>query len=96
MRGQGERFEFIIERSGDIFTFYKASHCCGESAEKNPNNFDCKSDCLMEYTRWNNLQSVTHMKTGKEIEIVRVIRHPDYDPSTLKNDICLIKEQLNF
>ena len=46
----------------------------------------------MEYTEWYGLSRIIHMKTGKEIEFVQVIRHPDYVRETLKNDICLIKE----
>ena len=48
------------------------------------------------FTDWSALIKVVNMKTEEEIEILQVIRHPDYDSATLKNDICLIKEQFNW
>ena len=78
-----------------MFTYFKAAHCCGEAKPK-VTLIGCKVDCLMEYTAWFGIHKIHHMKTGKEIEFVRVIRHPDYDLTTLKNDLCLIKEQFNF
>ena len=59
-------------------------------SRRHPESFT--RDCLMEYTKWSGLDRIIHMKTGKEIELVQVIRHPDYVKETLKNDICLIKE----
>ena len=80
-----------------MFTYFKAAHCCGMAKAKS-NTIECYSmeDCLMDYTTWLGIHKIHHMKTGKEIEFVRVIRHPDYDQTTLKNDLCLIKEQFNF
>ena len=48
------------------------------------------------FTDWYGLLKVVNMKTEEEIEILQVIRHPDYDADSLKNDICLIKEQFNW
>ena len=84
-----------------MFTYFKAAHCCGVAENKSniiATSIEevCKVDCLMDYTSWLGIHKIHHMKTGKEIEFVRVIRHPDYDPTTLKNDLCLIKEQFNF
>ena len=92
-----------------MFTYLKAAHCCGTAKQTSNSNLvignelildsldeNCKEDCLMNYTAWHGLNEIHHMKTGEEIEIVRIIRHPDYDPTTLKNDICLIKEKFTF
>ena len=49
--------------------------------------------CGSDWTDDHYIYSITHMKSGQEIELEQVLKHPDYVFDTLKNDICLIKEK---
>ena len=49
--------------------------------------------CGFDWTDDHFIDSITHMKSGQEIELEQVLKHPDYVFDTLENDICLIKEK---
>ena len=54
--------------------------------------FQAAHCCGFDWTDDHFIKSITHMKTGKEIQFESVIKHADYKFDTLENDLCLIKD----
>ena len=49
--------------------------------------------CGFDWTDDHFIDSITHMKSGQEIELEQVLNPYLKHPDTLENDICLIKEK---
>ena len=61
----------------DSKTIVTAAHCTDTEGE--------------DYSNWKIMAGDTNKREGQTIQIAEVINHPDYDSSTINNDIAIIK-----